>query len=181
MESGIELKESEIPLTTGVQNPSSTDKYWNSVPGIRNPQCVESRIQECPWFAYMGWYVKLRSSFTFTIRNTHDCSKLFVPTKCTSVRTWKLPDGGKVKQQTKQTYLPLPHHLLYLKKRMQEVTNWELIQYYCRNWKFFLYNPVYIPALGDLLGHASFQIFPQGYFSQKCVVANVTRPYGVWA
>ena len=95
VDSGIELKESEIPLTTGVQNPSSTDKYWNSVPGIRNPQCVESRIQECPWFAYMGWYVTLRSSFTFTIRNTHDCSKLFVPTKCTSVRTWKLPDGGK--------------------------------------------------------------------------------------
>ena len=34
---GIQLKESGIPLTIGIQNPSSTDKYWNPVPGIRNP------------------------------------------------------------------------------------------------------------------------------------------------
>ena len=38
MESGIQLKESEIPLTIGIQNPSSTDKDWNQVPGIRNPR-----------------------------------------------------------------------------------------------------------------------------------------------
>ena len=38
MESGIQLKESGIPLTTGIQNSSSTDKNWNPVPGIRNPQ-----------------------------------------------------------------------------------------------------------------------------------------------
>jgi len=32
MESRIQLKESRIPLTTiGIQNPSSTDKYWNPV------------------------------------------------------------------------------------------------------------------------------------------------------
>ena len=38
LESGIHLKESEIPLTIGTQNPSSTDKYWNPVPGNRNPR-----------------------------------------------------------------------------------------------------------------------------------------------
>ena len=133
LESWIQLKESGIPPTMGVQNPSSADKYWNPVPGIRTPQRVESRLQECPWFPYIGKFIKLRSSFTFTIRNTHDCSKLFAPTKCTSVRTWELHHSGKVKQQTKQTYLPLPHHLFYLKKKMQEATNWELIQYYCWN------------------------------------------------
>ena len=37
LESGIQLKESGIPLTIGIQNPSSTDKDWNSVPRIRNP------------------------------------------------------------------------------------------------------------------------------------------------
>ena len=31
LESGIQLKESGIPLTIGIQNPSSTDKYWNPV------------------------------------------------------------------------------------------------------------------------------------------------------
>ena len=29
LESGIQLKESGFPLTIGIQNPSSTDKYWN--------------------------------------------------------------------------------------------------------------------------------------------------------
>ena len=37
-ESGKQLKESGIPLTIGIQNPSSTDKDWNPVPGIRNPR-----------------------------------------------------------------------------------------------------------------------------------------------
>ena len=37
VESGIQLKEFWIPLTIGIQNPSSTDKDWNPVPGIRNP------------------------------------------------------------------------------------------------------------------------------------------------
>ena len=36
LESGIQLEDSGIPLTIGIQNPSSTDKYWNPVPGIRN-------------------------------------------------------------------------------------------------------------------------------------------------
>ena len=39
LESGIQLKESRIPLTIEIQNPSSTDKNWNPVPGIRNPPC----------------------------------------------------------------------------------------------------------------------------------------------
>ena len=38
LESGIQLKESGIPLTIGIQNPSSTDKDWNSVRRIRNPR-----------------------------------------------------------------------------------------------------------------------------------------------
>ena len=43
---GIQLKESEIPLTMGIQNPSSTDKGWDPVPesGIHS---VTSRIQDC--------------------------------------------------------------------------------------------------------------------------------------
>ena len=38
IESGKQPKESGILLTIGIQNPSSTDKYGNPVPGIRNPQ-----------------------------------------------------------------------------------------------------------------------------------------------
>ena len=38
VESGIQFKESVIPLTIGIQNSSSTDKNWNRVPGIQNPQ-----------------------------------------------------------------------------------------------------------------------------------------------
>ena len=33
------LMESGTPLTIVIQNPCSTDKYWNPVPRIRNPQC----------------------------------------------------------------------------------------------------------------------------------------------
>ena len=42
------LMESEIPLYIGSQNPSSTDKDWNPVPGIRNPRrgIQTSRIRE---------------------------------------------------------------------------------------------------------------------------------------
>ena len=35
---GIHLKESGIQLRIGIQNPSSTDKDWNQVAGIRNPR-----------------------------------------------------------------------------------------------------------------------------------------------
>ena len=37
-ESGIHLKESGIPLTVEIQNPSSNDKDLNPVPEIRNPR-----------------------------------------------------------------------------------------------------------------------------------------------
>ena len=53
LESGIQLKESRIPLTTGIQNPSSSDKYWNQEPRIRNPRC-EIRIQDRLGFPYIG-------------------------------------------------------------------------------------------------------------------------------
>ena len=43
VESGKQFKESGIPVTIGIQNPSSTIKDWNTVPGICG---VESRIQE---------------------------------------------------------------------------------------------------------------------------------------
>ena len=35
--SEVQLKESGIPLTIEIQNPTFTDKDWNRVPGIRNP------------------------------------------------------------------------------------------------------------------------------------------------
>ena len=38
LESGIQLKESGILLTIEIQNPSSTDKDLNPVPGIWNPR-----------------------------------------------------------------------------------------------------------------------------------------------
>jgi len=38
LESEIQLKESGIPLTIVIQNPSSTGKDWNPVSGIQNPQ-----------------------------------------------------------------------------------------------------------------------------------------------
>ena len=47
VESGIQLKESRIPLKVGIRNPSSTDKQS----GIH---AVESRIQDCLGLPYMG-------------------------------------------------------------------------------------------------------------------------------
>ena len=38
LESGIQLKESEILQRNGIQNPSSTDKDWNPRRGIQNPR-----------------------------------------------------------------------------------------------------------------------------------------------
>ena len=48
LESGIQLKESGIPPMIGIQNPSSTDKDWNPVPGIRNPQHGIQRPSQIP-------------------------------------------------------------------------------------------------------------------------------------
>ena len=36
LESGVQLKESGLPLAIGIENPSSTDEDWNRVPVIRN-------------------------------------------------------------------------------------------------------------------------------------------------
>ena len=47
LESGRQLKESGIPQTTVIQNPSSTHKDWNQLSGIWNPR---SRIQDCLGF-----------------------------------------------------------------------------------------------------------------------------------
>ena len=38
LESGIQLKGSAVLLKMGIQNPSSTDKGWNPIPGIRISQ-----------------------------------------------------------------------------------------------------------------------------------------------
>ena len=59
LESGIQFKESGIPQTTGIQNPSSTHKDWNQLSGIRNPR---SRIQDClgfPWYIGRGTNLKI--------------------------------------------------------------------------------------------------------------------------
>ena len=53
LESGIQLKESGILLTIGIQNPSSTDKYGNPVPGIRNPQRLLQNPRQ-PWIPLHG-------------------------------------------------------------------------------------------------------------------------------
>ena len=47
MESGI--------LDFGIQNPSSRDNDWNPVPGIHG---VESRIQDCLGFPYVGRFTR---------------------------------------------------------------------------------------------------------------------------
>ena len=53
MESRIQLKESGIPLTIGIENPSSTDKYQNPVPGIQNPQCGIQNPR-LSWIPFLG-------------------------------------------------------------------------------------------------------------------------------
>ena len=60
LESRIQLKVSGIPFTIGIQNPSSTDKDWNPVPGIRNPL---HGIQN-PRLSWIPWWGEFRSSST---------------------------------------------------------------------------------------------------------------------
>ena len=50
--SEIQLKESGIPLTIEIQNPTFTEKHWNEVL-VLGIHCVESRIQNCLGFPYM--------------------------------------------------------------------------------------------------------------------------------
>ena len=57
MESGIQLKESGIPLTIGVRNPSATDKESTGIQYLESGiHGVESRVQieDCLRFPYMG-------------------------------------------------------------------------------------------------------------------------------
>ena len=53
LEIRLKLKESGIPLTIRIQNPSSTDKNWNPVPGIRNPQRAIQNPR-LSWIPYIG-------------------------------------------------------------------------------------------------------------------------------
>ena len=50
---GLQLKESRILLTTGIQNPSASDKYCNQEPGIRNPRC-EIQNPRLSWIPLHG-------------------------------------------------------------------------------------------------------------------------------
>ena len=52
LESEIQLKESGIPLTIEIQNPTFTDKDWRIL--VSRIHCVESRIQNYLGFPYMG-------------------------------------------------------------------------------------------------------------------------------
>ena len=59
----LQLKEFAIPVTIGIQNPSSTDKYWNPAPGIRNPQCGIQNPR-LPWIPLRGATPKCNSCFS---------------------------------------------------------------------------------------------------------------------
>ena len=58
LESGVQLQESGIPLVIGRENPSSTGKDWNRVPGIEYPESgirdVKSRMPGYLGLPYMG-------------------------------------------------------------------------------------------------------------------------------
>ena len=73
----IQLKESGIPLTIGIQSPNFTDKesgiqFLES--GIHD---VESRIEDCPGFPHMGRYIALGKE---KLASKHEEIKF--PTKC---------------------------------------------------------------------------------------------------
>ena len=58
LESGVQLKESGITLVIGSENPSSTVKDWNRVPGIKYLESgirdVESTVPGYLGLRYMG-------------------------------------------------------------------------------------------------------------------------------
>ena len=54
LKSGIQLKESGIPLMTGIQSPRFIDKDWNPVPGIRNPQRGIQNPSRLSWIPLPG-------------------------------------------------------------------------------------------------------------------------------
>ena len=59
----LQLKEFGIPVTIGIQNPSSTVKYWNPVPGIRNPRCGIQNLR-LSWIPLHGATPKCNSCFS---------------------------------------------------------------------------------------------------------------------
>jgi len=69
-ESGIQLKESGIPLTIEIQNPGSTDKDWKPVPGICNPQCRGIQNPKLSWITLHGNFIHLPFVLTLTIYET---------------------------------------------------------------------------------------------------------------
>ena len=77
MESGIQLKESGIPLTIVIQNPSSNDKYWNPVPRIRNPQC-EIRNPRLSWIPLHEANSFSQSDWIFTITKNYDLYTIII-------------------------------------------------------------------------------------------------------
>ena len=85
---GIRLRESGIPLTMGIQNPSSTDKGWDPVPGIRNPRrdIQNPRLSWIPlhgadiiWISYFLWVSSsIISSPFFHIYENFECLEEWV-------------------------------------------------------------------------------------------------------
>ena len=71
LESGIHLKESGIPLRIGIQNPDSSDKDWNQVPGIQNPQ-PGIQNPKLSWIVLHGQFFKLNPSFQWHNLHLHD-------------------------------------------------------------------------------------------------------------
>ena len=65
LESGIQLKESVIPLTIGIRRLSSTDKDRNPVPKIRNPRRGIQNPRLC-WITLHGAMVCYFTNDFFT-------------------------------------------------------------------------------------------------------------------
>ena len=55
LKSGIQIKKSGILLTIGIQNPNSTDKDLNPVPGIRNPEYTAWNPESRAVFNSLTW------------------------------------------------------------------------------------------------------------------------------
>ena len=60
------IPESGTLITIGIQNTSSTDKYWNPVYLESGIHSVESRIQDSPGFPYIRPFVKIQTVGTGT-------------------------------------------------------------------------------------------------------------------
>ena len=127
---GIQLKESGIPLRIGIQNPSSSDKDWNPIPeirnarrGIQNPRlswtpfplhkviyisCVnrKSDVKVQPLYP-MKQKVSFQSILYFWKGNEGNLTKIQIPTKdCNSYRQ----SAGKKFLRAKNS----PPHITFL-------------------------------------------------------------------